>query len=58
MFGFAAALAVTSVVLYFLEGRHGAAKNESGAGSRQSQEGILLAPMVGQASGGLLTTRF
>jgi len=59
MYGIAGALAVTSVALYFLEGRQARqASRESKADRKQSRRSTLVAPMVGRVSGVLLTTRF
>ena len=53
MFGVAGALAVTSVVLFFVEGR-GASRERPAA----TASGLRLAPLVGQTSGLVLSTSF
>ena len=54
MFGVAGALAVTSVVLFFLEGRAPAVDRDTGAATATWR----LAPVVGQTSGLWLTAEF
>jgi len=53
MFGVAGALAVTSVVLFFLEGRSPPQKDAGTAAG-----GVRLAPVLGRTSGLVLTTEF